>query len=165
MATLSAMAGLLFWALMPVVFGWQAALVVSGSMTPAVRPGDIVVVAPLPTATLARARGMIILVDDPAVPGALLLHRVVGHTSDGALITRGDANRENDRAAVPLADVHGAARLRVPYAGLPVLWLRTGHTGPLVALAFGLLVLAWPQPRQRHATADPPTPQPDRHHT
>ena len=149
LATLSSVAGLLFWAVMPALVGWEPAVVVSGSMMPAVRPGDVVVVASLPAATLARAKGMVVLVDDPAVPGTLLLHRVVGHTPDGALITKGDANRERDRAAVPLSDVHGAARLRVPFVGLPALWLRNGRTLPLAAFALVLVALAVPGRRER----------------
>lgn len=159
-AVLSATAGLLFWALVPVLVGWEPTLVVSGSMVPAVRAGDIVVVAPIDRKLLATRTGMIVLVDDPAVPGGLLLHRVVGHAPDGTLITKGDANAENDRATVPLDNVHGAARLRVPYTGLAVLWLRSGQPVPLVALALVLTVLAWPdrdrapaRPHRRSAPA------------
>lgn len=156
LSALSATAGLLFWALMPAALGWEPALVVSGSMMPAVRPGDIVVVAPVPRATLAKIKGMIVLMEDPAVPGNLLLHRAVGHMPDGALVTKGDANYDQDRAPVPLSTVHGVARLRVPYAGLPVLWLRTGRTVPVVALALALLMLAWPERQTGQPISDHP---------
>jgi signal peptidase len=43
---------------------------------------------------------------------------------DGALITWGDANPVPDSDPVPRSMYAGLARLRVPYVGLPALWLR-----------------------------------------
>ncbi len=145
LALLTAVGGLLLWALVPYAAGWHTTLVTSGSMEPAVRTGDVVVIAPLDPETLrtAELRGAVLQYRDPVRPERLMLHRVVGKEG-GALITRGDNNADRDYAPVPLENVRGVARLRVPYAGLPMLWLQTRQAVPLGALALVILVLAWP---------------------
>lgn len=156
--------GLMLWAFVPYAFGWHTTLVTSGSMEPAVRTGDLVVIAPLDPATVRRGKlkGAVVQVDDPAHPGRLLLHRVVGRERDNALITKGDNNPTRDYAPVRPDQVRGAARLRVPFAGLPMLWMQNGQKVPLVALGLAILLLAWPErnpapaPR-RTADADIPT--------
>jgi signal peptidase len=131
---LSTLAGLVLWSVLPVVLGWRPTLVLTGSMAPAVRAGDVVVVEPA-----RRPRpGTIVLVDDPAVPGRRLLHRLVRVRPDGTLVTKGDANRVADSAPVPPGNVLGAVRLRIPAIGLPAVWV---HDGDFVRLgALGLLV-------------------------
>src|SRR5881392_868454 len=89
-AALAALGGLLLWSLVPVLFGWTVTVVVSGSMVPTLRPGDVVVVSPVRAADVGRLTpGKVILVADPAHPGQLLSHRLVGFTTDGNLITKG----------------------------------------------------------------------------
>ena len=147
LTVLVAVGGLLLWAFVPYAAGWHTTLVTSGSMEPGVRTGDLVVLAPLDAATARRAelRGVVVQFDDPVRPGRLLLHRVVDREAGGALVTKGDANVSRDYAPVRPEHVRGVARLRVPFAGLPVLWAQTGQPVPLVALAFVILVLAWPE--------------------
>ncbi|BCY06803.1 signal peptidase I [Actinoplanes sp. L3-i22] len=128
---LSAAAGLLLWTLVPVLFGWSSSVVVSGSMQPAIRAGDVVVTAPVPGKDIHA--GYVIRFRDPSRPGRAVLHRVQRIGDDGRLITKGDANRVADSTPVPVGAVTGMGRLRVPYAGLPMLWwLRRDY--PKVAL-------------------------------
>ncbi len=150
LVVLTGSAGLLLWAVVPYAVGWRTTLVVSGSMEPTVRTGDLVVVAPVP-AEVARdgaVRGAVLQVENPARPGELLLHRAIDRDEQGGIITKGDANRRRDHAPVRPDQVLGMARLRIPLAGLPVLWLRGGQLVPLGALALALLVLAWPETRR-----------------
>ncbi|MFI1987871.1 signal peptidase I [Actinoplanes sp. NPDC020271] len=139
--------------LTPPLLGWTSSVVVSGSMRPAVEPGDVVLTAP-PAARRLRA-GCVIRFRSPGRPGRSTLHRIVRVDTHGDLITKGDANRVEDAMPVPVSAVTGTQRLRVPYAGLPVLWwLRGDHlrvvlTG-VVLLALGLLV---PAGRARHERA------------
>ena len=147
---LGVLAVLLLVSLVPVVFGWQSTVVMSGSMAPAVQPGDVALVRPVDTADLAP--GDVLLVEDPSVPGDLLLHRLVA-VEAGGLRLRGDANAVADSALVAPTAVRGAAALRLPYLGRPALWAAEGRTGPLAAgaLALGaLLALALV-----HRPADP----------
>ncbi|WP_449062480.1 signal peptidase I [Planomonospora algeriensis] len=124
--------------LVPMLFGWQSQAIMSGSMMPLLRPGDIVIVEP--TGADQAVPGMMVLVDNPARPGSTLIHRVVEHAPGKALITKGDANEDIDSTPVPESSVIGLPRLLVPYIGLPAVWLHERQYG-LLALT-GLLGLA-----------------------
>jgi signal peptidase len=134
LATVSA---LLFWSVVPHLVGWSSEVVVSGSMMPRVAPGDVVVSQPVRAENLLP--GQVILVANPARPGTLLMHRMVSRYPDGSLKTKGDANNEADSTPVPAAMVRGLPRLRVPYVGLPMLWLRQGQYRLLLLTALVLL--------------------------
>ncbi|MEV6350301.1 signal peptidase I [Actinoplanes sp. NPDC051851] len=112
---------LLLGMITPVAFGWRFSVVASGSMRPGVRPGDLVVTVP---ADELRP-GDVIRFHDRNRPRRALLHRIARVRADGLLITKGDANAVVDRAPIPRSAVSGVLRLRIPYAGLPVLWLLT----------------------------------------
>jgi signal peptidase I len=118
-------AGCLFWSALPTLWGWTTTTVMSDSMAPSVRTGDIVVAMPLsdPAAFIGR----VILFDDPDHPGLLRLHRLVAPTSDGLLITRGDANAAADSSPVAPENVRGLAVLRTPALGMPYVWAREGR--------------------------------------
>ncbi len=141
-AYLTAMAALVGWAVLPSALGWSTSVVESTSMAPAVRAGDALVFAPVEPGEVEV--GQIVLVDDPAVAGRVLSHRVVEVLPDGSLVTKGDANPSADSTPVGADAVLGLARLRVPLVGLPRLWGSTGELWPLAAWAAGtaLAVLA-----------------------
>ncbi|HYN97653.1 MAG TPA: signal peptidase I [Pilimelia sp.] len=135
-AVLAAASGLLLWSVAPVALGWTTTVVVSGSMTPKIQVGDIVAAAPVPPREAAKLpTGVVVLVDDPAKPGRLLLHRLVDFTDDGEMITKGDANAIRDSTPVPVENLRGVARLRIPSVGLPLMWARHGDYAPVGALA------------------------------
>jgi signal peptidase len=137
------MTGMLLIAVVPALFGWRTTVVVSGSMTPGIRPGDVVVAGPA-----ARvAPGAVVLVKNPAAPGKLLLHRLVAYQADGSLILKGDANRDRDSTPVPPANLRGVAKVRIPVIGLPVLWLRNHEFAPAAAALALIGILLWWRPR------------------
>ena|SRR5256885_11443179 len=150
-ALLGVVLGLLLCSLLPVLFGWTTTVVLTGSMAPKLRPGDVVIAAPVPGARVgALAPGAVVLVADPGHPGALLLHRLVGFNADGTLITKGDANAVRDSLPVPRSSVRGVARFRIAWLGTPKLWARDHKVLPLVALGFllvALVVPGWPRVR------------------
>lgn len=122
---------------LPGVLGRPDPVVVeSGSMTPAISPGDVVVLrdapATIPDGAIVSFRG-----DD----GRLVTHRIAGRTADGSYRTRGDANPTFDSEPVPAGDIIGIAAAVVPHIGSPTLWWRTGRWAPLAALT-GVLVAA-----------------------
>lgn len=140
-------AALLMVTLLPVAFGWESTAVLTGSMRPGVSPGDVVVAGPAHAADLRVGR--VVLFRDRAHGGRLLLHRISRVAADGRLVTRGDANDSDDAFAVALSDVVGLPRLRVPWVGLPVIWLHDGQRGRLalgaLAATGALVLLAWGQ--------------------
>jgi signal peptidase I len=157
--------GLVLAALAPEAAGFSAHVVLSGSMAPRVDPGDVVITQPVTAAELRP--GQVVLVDDPRLPGGLLLHRLVSFDAAGRLVTRGDANQSDDSVHVPPSDVRGLARLRVPWVGLPALWRAEGRFGALAlagALLAGAAVLVSPvltrrgQPAGRPGSSGPASP-------
>ena len=131
--------GLAFWAAAPAVVGWQPTTVMTGSMMPRVAVGDIVIARPIEQERLAP--GQVLLFDDPDREGALRLHRVDSTAPDGMLVTKGDANASADSSEVPPDDVHGIGVLRVPYIGMPIVWMHDGDTAHLVLAGLAFLVL------------------------
>ncbi len=118
----------------------RAVVVLSGSMQPTVRAGDVVLFAPAAGRDLLP--GQVILFPDPSRPQRLLTHRVEEVLSGGSYRTRGDANDAADSTPVRGEDVAGVARLLVPLAGLPALWARTGQLAPLTVWAAATVGLA-----------------------
>jgi len=140
------------WTVAPLAFGWTSTIVVSGSMMPRIHPGDIVVSQPIDAAEVRP--GQPVLVENPAKPGHLLLHRVVRRTADGSLVTKGDANDAEDSAPVPASSVRALPRLLVRYVGLPLYWRSIGAYQPLLltAVAFAVLLaiaVQYDAPRSR----------------
>ncbi|MCU1352469.1 MAG: fibronectin type domain protein, partial [Acidimicrobiales bacterium] len=153
--TLVATAGL------PAVLSWNTYIVRSGSMSPGIKTGDVVLAAPLSPDEDVTAGHVFTFVDpaktSPFAPDKVLVHRVVEENDDGTFMTAGDANREHDSTPVPRAAFLGRGRLLVPLIGSPSLWIATGNYRSLAllvivsvaAMAFG--IPAGPRRRQRRA--------------
>ncbi|MEV6160337.1 signal peptidase I [Streptomyces sp. NPDC052052] len=138
---LGSMVGLLLWAHLPVVaLGWTAGVVQSGSMRPALMPGDVVLYQPSPR-NRTPAVGQIVLAQDPTRPGHLLTHRVYQVLPNNDLITKGDDNSTPDSTPIRSTALQGVARLRVPWIGLPVQLWRAKQPVPEAILLLGLSAL------------------------
>lgn len=131
--------GLALWAAAPAVIGWQPTTVMTGSMEPRLAPGDVVVSRPVSAGEVRM--GKILLADDPDQPGHLRMHRFVEDGPRGTLITKGDANPQQDSTPLERSAVHGVAFLRVPFVGTPILWIREGEWTKTGMLALGLLAV------------------------
>jgi hypothetical protein len=107
-------------------------------MMPRLHVGDVSVAKPV---SKAPALQQVLLFHDPDHPGRLRLHRFVRVDNEGRMVTRGDANHDDDSSPVTMADLEGVAVLRVPYLALPVVWLREGRWLPLALTAAGLLLV------------------------
>lgn len=155
-----------FWAAAPTVLGWMPTTVMTASMSPAIEVGDVVVSRPVPRDAVTVGR--VVLATDPDWPGRLRLHRVTEVDAAGDLVTKGDANPSADSSPLHPDSVHGVGVLRVPWVGLPIVWLRTGEVVPLALClaAFGVcLAIALrrgeddsdaPTPPGQDASSDPP---------
>ncbi|MBT1545169.1 LamG-like jellyroll fold domain-containing protein [Curtobacterium aurantiacum] len=130
------------WASLPTALGWHVTTVVSDSMAPGIRTGDVV--AAMPTDGDAVEPGRVLLVDDPDHDDRLRLHRLERIEQDGDLRLRGDANPSADRTPVAPDAVLGVGVLRFPGVGLPGVWVRERSWVPLAitALVAALLVVA-----------------------
>jgi signal peptidase len=150
---------------------WHASFtVLSGSMTPTLRVGDIVVDRPI--APLDVRIGDVITFKDPDNPARLLTHRVVQMRATGEMVgfvTRGDANTGVERWSIPKGGSVGRVALRIPLAGY--ISDRAGSRfGRLGLLVFPALLLAlfelkriWrrDEPAERAADPEPLVPELD----
>ena len=130
------------WATLPVALtSVSATVVMSDSMTPLIRPGDVVLTAP-PAPQDVRP-GTVLQYDGPGRPSHSMLHRVARIADDGTVVTKGDANRAPDPRPITREDIDGVGRILVPFAGRPAVWLRTGATAFSVWLTVTALAAWW----------------------
>jgi len=107
-------------------------VVMSQSMSPALKAGDAILIRPVDRGI---SPGEIVTFD---MGGRLITHRVAG-IRDGLLVTKGDNNHEVDPWTISPDAVIGAPVVRVPYLGFVLQRLR----GPLGWFVFILLPAAW----------------------
>jgi signal peptidase I len=122
--------------------GWKPMVVTTGSMQPAINPGDIVLSAP-PEPEARLDSGTVITFEDPVRPGELITHRIDTVEPDGSYRTRGDANSSADSYQVTTDELTGVGRLLVPAVGLPRVWLDQGRFGILGAWAVATVLAVW----------------------
>jgi hypothetical protein len=130
---------LALWSTVPALLGWHVTTVVSDSMAPAIRTGDVV--AAMPSDASDVTPGRVLLVEDPDHDERLRLHRVHRVEPDGSLRLRGDANAAADRTAVDPDAVLGIGVLRFPGVGLPRVWISEGTWAHLVTTGLGAAAL------------------------
>lgn len=139
----------------PLAFGDRPHTVLTGSMEPAISPGDVVIDEQIqPTA--ARV-GDVVTFRDPEEKGRYLTHRVVGLRREGShlwFVTQGDANNTQERWRVAAGGEIGRVLYAVPWVGhvavvarTPLGWaLLVGV--PLLLVCAEELVRIWrPRPR------------------
>lgn len=124
-----AVALLLAAVLVPMLFGWKPMIITSGSMSPQLQPGDIVLIDS--DSDRVYAKNDVITFDRR---GQTITHRVVDRHIDGTYVTQGDASRSRDQELVLPADISGRAKLLVPMVGLAAL-----HPEAIAALILGVL--------------------------
>lgn len=133
---LALVAWLAAFALLPVLLaGWDPTVIVSGSMSPLIRAGDVVLVDEHDGSPLSE--GAVISFADHR--GVLVTHRIAEVRDDGTYVTRGDANGSADSDPVAPADVVGVGRLLVPYIGAPTAWWSEGNLAALTMVVFGTM--------------------------
>lgn len=136
---------LLALVVIPRVSGAQAYTVLTGSMEPALAPGALVVVKPVPTSEL-RAGDVITFQPYSGNP-SVVTHRIIGIYYDMSgqqrIYTQGDANNVADDWALVPEQVRGKLWYSVPQLGRVNLLL-TGDSRVLAitAVAGGLIVYA-----------------------
>ena len=98
--------GLLSTATVPRLLGYDSVVVASGSMSPLIRTGDVIVTAEV--GDLRLGPGAVI---DFEREGETVLHRIISTTSDG-YITAGDANSTPDSSVVGADSIRGVGVVR-----------------------------------------------------
>lgn len=124
----------------------QSYTVMTGSMQPAISPGDVVIVRDVPAETIEKGDVITYEFDGGAGGVERRTHRVVEavEREDGRHFrTKGDANEDPDQRLVPAGAVVGRVLVTIPYAGHVMLFANTrlGLT-VLVIVPAALLVLS-----------------------
>jgi signal peptidase len=153
-AVLGLVFGLLLAAAAPLALGDHSYTVRSGSMSPAIDTGDIVLTEGI--SPLDARVGDIVTFKDPDGTGRLISHRVRQvHAAGGELrfVTKGDANNTTEHWAVASDGRIGRVVYRLPRLGYALFWADTpaGRIGlismpALLLCVFGLLRIWRPRP-------------------
>ncbi|MDO9516638.1 MAG: signal peptidase I [Methanosarcinaceae archaeon] len=135
---------LLFNFIIPVITGsTQLLIVLSGSMHPVMRVGDMVVVESKSPDDIHA--GDVIAYNDPGgTPNVMITHRVLSITEGEERLfqTKGDANEEQDSYLVPASKLVGEMVFVIPFAGyLPETTKSTSLFIVMIILPALLLVL------------------------
>jgi signal peptidase I len=124
----------------PLAFDARPLVVLSGSMEPALRTGDVSVVRSI--APLDARTGDIVTFRDPDNADRLITHRVRAMRVQGDAVvfrTRGDANNISERWRVPANGEIGRLMYRIPKLGWVLSYARS--KGVFVLLLGGALAL------------------------
>lgn len=134
----------------PRFYPFQSFYVRSGSMSPTLPVGALVIATRAPAAQLGE--GDVIVFQRPGRPGTMVVHRIyaVVQTPAGrAFMTKGDANQGPDDWVVAATGDGWRAEYSIARAGFTVGWLhaalsRRGWLGALaIAAAVGALITIW----------------------
>jgi signal peptidase I len=142
-AALGLTVGLAIALLWSTPFGGRTLIEMSGSMSPALAPGDVVVTRGI--SPLDARLGDVITFRDPEGSGRLLTHRVREMRISGPrvlFVTRGDANTSAERWSIPASGQLGRVAYRVPLLGYALVWT-TDTLGKLVFTVLPVLLAAF----------------------
>jgi signal peptidase I len=130
----------------PHVFGYRTLTMLTGSMSPEIDPGDVVVVTPV--ATSAVTKGMVITYHIPIGDHSLITHRVISvqHGAGGSVTvnTKGDANKAADPWTATLqGDTAYQVRGVIPAIGNLIRVLRTPGVTDVLLYGAPALLAGW----------------------
>jgi signal peptidase I len=127
--------------LLPALLDLDRVVLVSGSMSPSMVVGDVVLVDT--DDDTPPGPGTVIVFDDPDDAGGVITHRVVESHAVGVYRTQGDANATPDTFSVTSDMIKGRGRLLVPAVGYPSAMHHNGRPGLALLLVGGVIVLAF----------------------
>jgi len=142
-ALLGACAGMLLAVAGPLALGARPYTVMSGSMEPAIRTGDVVVVESVrPTEVDV---GEVVTFPDPSGSDRLITHRLRGRrigNREALFVTKGDANNDDERWSVPADGRIGRVVYRLPKLG-HVAFAASTPLGRLLIIVTVILLGVW----------------------
>ena len=107
----------LFIVMIPYLIGCRFEVIQSGSMSPAIDTGSLVITRPVNPYSLGI--GDVIAYHLPLNPDTLIVHRVAGIDNGTPLsfLTKGDANNSFDSYVLPAKSVVGQVKFHIPWIG------------------------------------------------
>lgn len=126
----------------PIATGSTPLSILTGSMSPTLPPGTLVVVKPTPVEEIEV--GQVVTFQLESGQPTLVTHRVIARSTDSAsgevsFTTQGDANDVADAAPVLPVQVRGTVWYSIPYLGWANQWVNGPARDWLVPVAAGAL--------------------------
>ena len=107
------------------LFKYKPISIISNSMVPIFKRGDIVVTEKLSLEEKKKLEKYDII--EYTLDNIIVVHRIIAiekHGDDVLYITKGDNNNRSDKEKVKPEQIHGVAKFKIPYLGYPSVWLR-----------------------------------------
>ena len=124
---------------LPMPFGYGAAVVLSGSMEPAISEGDLIIVKEIEK----FAKNDVVVYDDTE---NLVVHRIVDIDGE-SVTTKGDANPVADQP-VHVSAIMGTVVIVIPFAGKLVDFLKT-PVGTFLIITVAIALVEMPRRREK----------------
>ena len=135
----------------PKIGGYCPLIVLTGSMDPEIKEGDLIIVKQIEAAQV-KEKDIIAFFDPDGNGTSILTHRVQEVINDNGTLsfrTKGDANNTEDRLAVAADKVVGIYKFRIAGAGNVAMFMQT-TAGLVVCVVIPLILLiAWDVFRRR----------------
>ncbi len=103
-------------------FKYYALAIASGSMSPAIDKGDVVIIEKVKDKSKINKKEVIAYTSNKTV----IVHRLVDKIKVGDeyfFYTKGDANNDMDNIVIKEDMIEGVVKLRIPWIGYPTVWL------------------------------------------
>lgn len=107
------------------IFKYKMIAIGSNSMVPAIYKGDAVILREISKEEYLRLEKGDILAF--SYDNKVIVHRIDEvkiETDTVKIITKGDANNNKDNYKISYSDIVGVVNLKIPYIGLPTVWVR-----------------------------------------
>lgn len=126
------------------IAGYSIMTVLTGSMEPDYKVGDIVIVKKTVTDELKVKDVITFYYNDPTMEGQIVTHRIIDITEENGqrlFETKGDNNQIADLEKVEEGDVIGKVQGRVPYVGKAANFMQTNRTAFFLIVILPMLVI------------------------
>lgn len=126
------------------VAGYSIMSVLTGSMEPNYKVGDIVIVKKTDTDELKNKDVITFYSSDPDMEGQIVTHRIIDITEENGqrlFETKGDNNKIADIEKVEENDVIGKVEGRIPYVGKAATFMQTNRVAFFLIVILPMLVI------------------------
>ena len=126
------------------VAGYSVMTVLTGSMEPDYKVGDVVIIRKTDTDELKVKDVITFYSNDPTMEGQIVTHRIIDITEENGqrlFETKGDNNQIADLEKVEEEDVIGKVQARVPYVGKAANFMQTNRTAFFLIVILPILVI------------------------
>ena len=104
-------------------FHYHAIVIASGSMTPNIQKGDVVIIEKVDNKKTIK-EGQVLAYKYGNI---IIVHRIVKKVQidqDVYYYTKGDANNDVDNYKIEESQVIGVVNVKIPYIGYPTIWIK-----------------------------------------